>query len=172
VEGETGGHAHQLPLIVVAASELQSLDRAPPLPVFSAHTEGSCPELLGEPEAFIRIVNIPAQITSEVTTVSFLIDEHETPAPVGIWGGIGAFYVLCHVVAGNEGRQQEGEERDLGEHVFGVDSAKLLWFAVGTTTVRMGSQDKERGVGLRGGDRRLLEHVCEYVDRLYAIEGC
>ena len=86
---------------------------------------------MGEPEAFIRIVNIPAQIVSEVTTVPFLIDEHVTRD--GIWGGIGAFFVLCLVVAGNEGRQ-EGEERDLGEHVFGVDSAKLVWFAVGNNS--------------------------------------
>ena len=71
---------------------------------------------MGEPEAFRRIVNIPAQIVSEVTTVSFLIDEHVTPGGIKV-SGIGAFFGLCHVVAGDEGRQ-EREERDLGEHAL------------------------------------------------------
>ena len=136
---------------------------------------------MGEPEAFRRIVNIPAQILSEATTVSFLIDEHVTRD--GIWGGIGLSFVLffCYVVAwviraGNQGRQEgeDGQERDLGEHVFGVDSAKLLWSKRWATTVRMGSQDKERAVGRGSAWRRstIARNTWVSVDRLYAIEGC
>ena len=109
--------------------------------MFSAHTEGSCPSLLGELEAFHWIVDIRAQILSEGTTEPFLKDEHEIPGCV----------LCCHVVAGDEGRQ-EGEERDLGEHVFGVDSAKFLWIA-------MGNHRLERTVRTKRGPWDCLEEI-------------
>ena len=123
--------------------------------------------MFGELVAFLRIANVPAQVLSDTSTVSFLVDEL-VPAGSLLWAsaaGPGPLARPVGVISGDDGRQ-EGEEHDLDEHVLGVDSANFLWFAMGSKSVRMDRQDKERAVGLNGGDRRLFEAWAR-VDRLY-----
>ena len=94
--------------------------------------------VFGEPVTFLWTKDVSAHCPSQATTVSFLIDEH-----------VAAEFLIP---AGNEGRQ-EGKERDLDEHVFGVDSANPSSVVCdGQQQVRMDRQDKERVVGLPGGD--------------------
>ena len=89
--------------------------------------------MFGELVAFLRIANVPAQVLSDTTTVSFLVDElvpagHVLARPVG-------------VISGDDGRQ-EGEEHDLDEHVLGVDSANFLWFAMGNNRLEWTGRTK------------------------------
>ena len=94
--------------------------------------------VFGEPVTFLWTKDVSAHCPSQATTVSFLIDEHvaaEFLIPAATCSA-----ATC-LPAGNEGRQ-EGKERDLDEHVFGVDSAPFLWFAMGNNRLEWTGRTK------------------------------
>ena len=126
--------------------------------------------MFGELVAFLRIANVPAQVLSDTSTVSFLVDEL-VPAGYVLWAsaaGPGPLARPVGVISGDDGRQ-EGEEHDLDEHVLGVDSANFLWFAMGNNRLEWTGRTK-RGPWVWEAIDDCSKHGREWTD--YTIEGC
>ena len=99
--------------------------------------------VFGDLVTFSCIIDVSPHYFPRSTTVSSLIDEH-----------VAALFLRRPGKAGTEGHQ-EGKERDLDEHVFGVDSANPLWFAMGNSRLEWtGRTTRGRGSAWR----RLFEH--------------
>ena len=110
--------------------------------------------VFGDLVTFSCIIDVSPHYFPRSTTVSSLIDEH-----------VAALFLRRPGKAGTEGHQ-EGKERDLDEHVFGVDSANPLWFAMGNSRLEWtGRTTRGRGSAWR----RLFEAL---VRQTITIEGC